>query len=163
VKRDLPTEGGTQTKNFIPEGDLFRIIIRSKLPVAQQIESWIFDEVLPAIRKTGSYGGDNQRLFDEIAELRKDVAALRAIPRVRRQITQGVVDSYEDLEDCIAVWARTGPLWVCIDMVLDGLGISLRDQRMRRRTANALRSNGYVDVALHAFKGKKSRAWRKVI
>lgn len=41
--------------SFIPEGDVYRLIIRSKLPSAEQFERWLFDEVLPQIRKTGGY------------------------------------------------------------------------------------------------------------
>lgn len=40
---------------FIPEGDVYRLIARSKLPTAERFESWVFDEVLPSIRKTGEY------------------------------------------------------------------------------------------------------------
>lgn len=40
---------------FIPEGDLYRLIVSSKLPSAEKFEHWVFDEVLPAIRKTGTY------------------------------------------------------------------------------------------------------------
>lgn len=40
---------------FIPEGDLYRLITHSKLPGAEKFESWVFDEVIPAIRKTGGY------------------------------------------------------------------------------------------------------------
>lgn len=40
---------------FIPEGDLYRLIAHSKLPSAEKFESWVFDEVLPTIRKTGGY------------------------------------------------------------------------------------------------------------
>ena len=40
---------------FITEGDVYRLIIRSKLPAAEHFERWVFDEVLPAIRKTGMY------------------------------------------------------------------------------------------------------------
>ncbi|MBE6890034.1 MAG: toxin Bro [Ruminococcaceae bacterium] len=40
---------------FIPEGDIYRLIAHSKLPAAEQFESWVFDEVLPTIRKTGEY------------------------------------------------------------------------------------------------------------
>ncbi len=43
------------TINFIPEGDIYRLTIKSELPGAEQFESWIFDEVLPTIRKTGGY------------------------------------------------------------------------------------------------------------
>lgn len=42
-------------KIFIPEGDLYRLIARSKLPAAEKFERWVFDEVLPSIRKHGAY------------------------------------------------------------------------------------------------------------
>lgn len=42
-------------KKYIDEGNLFRLIVKSQLPGAAKFESWIFDEVLPAIRKKGSY------------------------------------------------------------------------------------------------------------
>ncbi len=41
---------------FIPEGDIYRLAAKSKLPGAERFERWIFDEVLPTIRKTGGYG-----------------------------------------------------------------------------------------------------------
>jgi len=40
---------------FIPEGDIYRLIIKSKLPSAEKFERWVMDEVLPQIRKTGGY------------------------------------------------------------------------------------------------------------
>jgi anti-repressor protein len=42
----------------IPEGDIYRIAAKSELPAAEAFESWIFDEVLPAIRKHGVYATD---------------------------------------------------------------------------------------------------------
>lgn len=47
--------GRMQETVFIPEGDLYRLIISSKLPSAEKFERWVFDEVLPAIRKHGAY------------------------------------------------------------------------------------------------------------
>jgi prophage antirepressor-like protein len=55
LKRGVLTNGGVQTLTFIPEGDVYRLIIRSNLPSAERFECWIFEEVLPAIRKTGGY------------------------------------------------------------------------------------------------------------
>ncbi|GHV39864.1 phage antirepressor KilAC domain-containing protein [Clostridia bacterium] len=49
------TTAQTVEKTFIPEGDLYRLIIRSKLPAAQRFEMWVFDTVLPSIRKHGAY------------------------------------------------------------------------------------------------------------
>ncbi len=51
----LPTNGGVQEVKIISEGDVYRLIAHSKLPAAEKFESWVFDEVLPSIRKTGSY------------------------------------------------------------------------------------------------------------
>ena len=45
----------TQKINYIPEGDLYRLIIRSKLPAAVRFEAWVCDCVLPTIRKHGAY------------------------------------------------------------------------------------------------------------
>lgn len=55
VKHDTPTSSGVQAMSYINEGDLYRLIMKSKLPSAEKFESWVMDEVLPTIRKTGSY------------------------------------------------------------------------------------------------------------
>ena len=55
LKKGALTAGGVQTMTFIPEGDVYRLITKSHLPSAQRFESWVFDEILPAIRKTGGY------------------------------------------------------------------------------------------------------------
>lgn len=54
VKHDSFKEGG-QNISLIPEGDMYRLITHSKLESAERFESWVFDEVLPTLRKTGSY------------------------------------------------------------------------------------------------------------
>lgn len=55
VKRDTPTNGGAQEMSFIPESDLYRLVFRSKLPTAEKFTDWVTQEVLPTVRKTGSY------------------------------------------------------------------------------------------------------------
>lgn len=55
LKHRYLTDGGYQEAKFIPEGDVYRLIIRSKLPSAEKFERWVFDEVLPSIRKHGAY------------------------------------------------------------------------------------------------------------
>ena len=55
VKRRTLTRGGEQEMLFIPEGDIYRLAAKSELPGAERFESWIFDEVLPSIRKNGGY------------------------------------------------------------------------------------------------------------
>ncbi|KXZ18396.1 phage antirepressor [Bacillus nakamurai] len=61
----------TQHKKFISEGNLYRLITKSKLPTAEQFETWVFDEVLPTLRQTGHYGGprvlsDNEERIESL-------------------------------------------------------------------------------------------------
>lgn len=64
-KMEVPTKGGNQEMQFISEGDVYRLIAKSKLPAAEKFESWVFDDVLPTIRKTGSYGIKESYLIDD--------------------------------------------------------------------------------------------------
>ena len=51
----LRTAGGIQDVRFISEGDMYRLVASSRLDGAQRFESWIFDEVIPSIRRDGGY------------------------------------------------------------------------------------------------------------
>ncbi len=53
--KPLETAGGIQQVRFISEGDMYRLITSSKLPAAERFEKWVYDEVLPSIRKHGAY------------------------------------------------------------------------------------------------------------
>ena len=53
--KPLETAGGIQRVRFISEGDMYRLITSSKLPAAERFEKWVYDEVLPSIRKHGAY------------------------------------------------------------------------------------------------------------
>lgn len=64
VKRRLLTNGGAQEMKMISEGDVYRLISHSRLPYAEKFESWIFDDVLPTIRRTGGYV-TNEEMFIE--------------------------------------------------------------------------------------------------
>ena len=67
AKHNLPhPQSKTKTieVNIIPEGDIYRLIASSELPSAEQFESWIFDEVLPTIRKTGGYIADPETIVN---------------------------------------------------------------------------------------------------
>lgn len=67
VKRDIASDCGVserdstsrarvfQEMTFITEGNLYRLIIKSRKPEAERFEAWVCDEVLPTIRKTGAY------------------------------------------------------------------------------------------------------------
>jgi len=55
VKHSTIISGKIQAINYISEGDLYRLITHSKLKSAEKFERWVFDDVLPSIRKHGAY------------------------------------------------------------------------------------------------------------
>ena len=55
TKRYTPTKGGKQEMVYINEPNLYRLIIKCQKPEAGPFETWVMEEVLPSIRKTGSY------------------------------------------------------------------------------------------------------------
>lgn len=57
--------GRTQDAKFLTEGNVYRLIVKSKLPSAEAFETWVFDEVLPALRKHGLYASDELLGDDE--------------------------------------------------------------------------------------------------
>ncbi|HHF3719605.1 TPA: Bro-N domain-containing protein [Haemophilus influenzae] len=62
AKRYTPTKSADQEMTFINEPNLYRLIIKSRKPEAEPFEAWVFEEVLPQIRKTGKYQLQPQQL-----------------------------------------------------------------------------------------------------
>lgn len=56
VKHRIPTETGETDVLLVNEPNVYRLILRSQLPSAEAFETWLFEEVVPAIRKQGFYG-----------------------------------------------------------------------------------------------------------
>lgn len=92
--------GRTQEATFITEGDVYRLIVSSRLPAAQQFEAWVFDEVLPSIRHHGLYAIDEILNNDELLE--QALLTLRAERAKRLAAEQALLEakpklSYYDL------------------------------------------------------------------
>lgn len=88
VKHDTPTTSGIQTMSYIPEGDLYRLITHSKLPSAERFESWVFDEVLPSIRKNGGYISGQETMSDDELLAKALMVAQNKIAERDRQIAE---------------------------------------------------------------------------
>ena len=123
VKRHLLSEGGSQLTNFIPEGDVYRLITHSKLPSAERFEKWMFDEVLPAIRKYGGYMSksllervlENPALILEFArkmleEQQKAEQLCRELHRIKPKAEY--YDAFIDPESCTNIRATAKELKV---------------------------------------------------
>ena len=102
-----PSAGGIQNTKFITEGDVYRLIAHSKLPGAERFERWVFDEVLPSIRKHGAYLTEDvleQALASpdfliELATRLKTEKAKNAQLTVSNQIMQPKADYFDMLVD----------------------------------------------------------------
>lgn len=88
VKRDTPISGKMQEINYIPEGDVYRLITHSKLPAAERFESWVFDTVLPSIRKTGGYIQGEESMSDDDLIARALVMAQKKIELREQQLRE---------------------------------------------------------------------------
>lgn len=66
---------GNPNAKVIPESDVYRLIMRSRLKSAERFEDWVTEEVLPSIRKSGAFiaGVSDNKLID--SELRLEITA----------------------------------------------------------------------------------------
>ena len=55
IREVIDTMGRKQDAKYVDEGNIYRLIAKSQLPGAEEFESWVFDEVLPTVRKHGGY------------------------------------------------------------------------------------------------------------
>jgi anti-repressor protein len=83
-----PTDGGVQKVKYIPESDVYRLVMRSKLPQAEQFQDWVCDEVLPSIRKTGGYMSAKETDTPEMIMARAVLVANDTIARQKQQLEQ---------------------------------------------------------------------------
>lgn len=95
----IPTNGGEQTVRVIPEGDIYRLIIKAadqskNLEIkkkAEEFERWVFDEVLPTIRKTGGYVANEDMFINTYLPFADDQTKLMfrgVLETVRKQNEQ---------------------------------------------------------------------------
>lgn len=131
-KTYIPTAGGNQEMTVIDEGNLYRVIMRSNSPAAELFETWIADEVLPTIRKTGSYETPKtleQRSLELLGELtdrvRQQQAELEsARPKVELHDQIMTAEGHLSVSDAGKLLAQagvnTGPRKLFAD--LDALG-----------------------------------------
>ena len=100
--------GQEQQMRFIPEGDVYRLIAHSKLPGAQRFESWVFDEVLPSIRKSGGYIADREdetpeQLMARALKVAEETIARRDAKIREMQPKAGAYDALMDGERWMSV------------------------------------------------------------
>lgn len=145
TKMGIPSKGGKQETNCIPEGDLYRLITHSELPSAERFESWVFDEVLPTLRKTGSYEMPKK----EKPKREKLPSVNRMVKNIREALHDAGVDSKYIAAEVVRIYSDSGypvnvplisdvpKLWDCTTMAKK-LGIYSESGRPHDKAVSAI-------------------------
>lgn len=108
VKSDGTPALQTIDMTFIPEGDVYRLIVRSKMESAEEFEHWLFSEMLPTLRSTGGYITDESLVVNTYFSNLDDSAksAMAAIfKNLREQIEKNA--QLKLMNDCLVKETRT--------------------------------------------------------
>lgn len=144
LKWNIPTTSGNQDALLITEGDLYRLIMKSKLPSAEKFESWVMDEVLPSIRKNGGYISGQETLSDDELLAKALMVAQNKIAERDKIIEQkqAKIEQMKPKEifaDAVAT-SRTSILIGDLAKLICQNGVQIGQKRL----FEWLRSNGYL-------------------
>lgn len=146
VKHDSFKDGG-QLIALIPEGDMYRLITHSKLESAERFERWVFDEVLPTLRKTGSYEMPKQKPDKSKKEKLPSVNMM--VKNIREALHDAGVDSKYIAAEVVRIYSDSGypvnvplisdvpKLWDCTSIAKE-LGIYSESGRPHDKAVSAI-------------------------
>ncbi|ARU06123.1 hypothetical protein CCO03_16885 [Comamonas serinivorans] len=101
----LQTAGGRQEVRVLSEPDVLRLIVNSTLPTAERFERWVFEDVLPSIRKTGSYTASKAPLQKTLTrtQITGGLLLLRSFAEDFKLAPSALLGGYQRLEQQIGV------------------------------------------------------------
>lgn len=159
-----PSKGGIQKTKFIPEGDIYRLVVRSKLPSAERFETWIFDEVLPSIRK---YGGYIAKPLNQLDILEQSIKVMKQQQKQleehanRLAKVESSIEQIKELEQMnVSNWRlhfgtitrKIAKYYPCLDM-------ENPYQAIRHEFYQRLESEAHCNLSIR-LKNKKERAYK---
>ncbi len=97
--------GRKNTFSFITEGNVYRLITHSKLPEAERFEVWVFDDVLPTIRKTGSY------TVPDYSALSPQLQFLIQMEQKQKELEKAVQSTNRRIDDMCETMQVRGTNW----------------------------------------------------
>ena len=148
--------GREQKAKFISEGNLYRLIVHSKLPSAERFEQWVFDEVLPTIRKHGAYL-TKEKLWEvatspeALLKLCSDLLAERE-ENVSLRIANAQLEVKPLSMTCSLIWS-TAPISELLPKSLMYRNAALSDFFWKSVLCTALRPAMYCPMQSQPMKG----------
>lgn len=126
--------------SYIPEGDVYRLIVRSQLPDAEKFESWVFDEVLPELRNSGKY---------EINQKPDSYAIEDKVERAKRWIEEQEENRREIQVRDDRITELEPKAMICDEMISSNMLMNFRDAAYilgisQSQFTGWLEENGYV-------------------
>ena len=146
-----PSNGGYSKLNFVSESGLYTLIFKSRKPEAKRFRKWVTSEVLPSIRKTGSYTVSQDETKPVPVEKPIDnKTALKTVKRSTRGIPQGVMKAAEK------ILKHTGiddfQMTLALDAVFKGYtGESVLEMAGIRPVKRQEHKRGWGDVDLNNY------------
>lgn len=136
ILHPLLTAGGVQEVRVLTEPDVLRLIVSSSLPEAEAFERWVFEDVLPSIRRTGQYVAPKPTAEDRPINLEAEIAAaarvlsddrLKALfPLLWQDITDGMQNALRrTLGTPLALPAPDAPKLLDVAEIAKAAGIDL--------------------------------------
>lgn len=180
-------EGRRQKMSFIPESDVWRLIIRSNLPSAEKFEAWIMEEVLPSINHTGGYSLQPQKQMTPaellaaqanlLVEQEKRISAIeQKVDRALTAMARPEADTWTaDMKEAIRVYCEAtgltdamgrGRLYAALDREAKcSTDARLRRMRDRKKKAGETRRNYMALTKLDAIAadGKLRAAFEGIV
>lgn len=97
----IQTPGGIQSVTVLEEPGIYQLIFSSKLPSAEKFQDWVFEKVLPEIRKTGSFGvkqeiTHNFEWFNRVRLYRSKTKIDANWFSIFEEITTSLISTFED-------------------------------------------------------------------
>lgn len=102
-KAGVEFHDGSQKRNAVAinESGLYSLILSSKLQTAKKFKRWVTSEVLPAIRKTGSFNADYSALSPQLQYLISLEQKTNALEERQKQLEEKIAETEEKRSELV--------------------------------------------------------------
>lgn len=161
----IDTMGRKQSANIVNESGLYTLILRSEKPEAKAFKKWITSEVLPSIRKTGSYTNPKfvvPQTYPEALRLAANLAEENETMRPKALIHDRIADAkgYKTIREVAAILnigANT------LFALLRDMGILYRENTTNLPKREHIEAGRFIVIEEPFQKGSETCVYSKVL
>lgn len=160
------TLGGDQDLIYVSESGLYKLIMRSRKKEAVAFQDWIFEEVLPKIRKTGSYNAEPPKQLSQIEILLQSAQVLAEQEKQIKQLATSqnqLNDKVKLLEDKITKDQVNNDLYLQDVEKSDMLIPEISTRNKITRLVRAYTGKKYEYVTAEAYKQSWNRLYSDIL